>query len=120
MTCACALPRTIKQMELHVQIHQYMQLSRFARRCLRTRVFKVIAVLCAVASIVFSLTGVYYYVRFSRIIDQRLNGHISENPAKIYDGSGKLITSLSGQVRAKRRVVVFDDMPTVLLDAVIA
>jgi len=99
---------------------QYMQLSRFARRCLRTRVFKVTAVLCAVASIVFSLTGVYYYVRFSRIIDQRLNGHIFENPAKIYDGSGKLLTSLSGQGRAKRRVVVFDDMPKVLLDAVIA
>src|SRR5436190_7521323 len=99
---------------------EYMQLSRFARHCLRTRVFKVIAVLCAVASTVFSLTGVNYYVRYSRIIDQRLNGHLFEIPAKIYDGSGKLLTTLSGQGRAKRRVVEFQDIPTVLLDAVTA
>src|SRR5207249_4356539 len=63
---------------------------------------------------------VYYYARYNRIIDQRLNGPVFENPAKIYDGAGKLLTSLSGQDRSKRRVVVFQDIPKVLLDSVTA
>jgi penicillin-binding protein 1B len=97
-----------------------MELSELARRFVQTRVFKVLAVLCAVSCVVVGSVGVYFYVRYSRVIDQRFNGHVFENPAKIYDNSGKLLTSLSGQGRAKRRVVEFQDIPKVLLDAVTA
>src|SRR5207249_324893 len=89
-------------------------------RFVRTRVFKLLAVVCAVFSIALGSVGVYYYEQYSRIIDQRLNGHVFENTAKIYDGSGKLLTSLSGEGRAKRRVVEFEDISKVLLEAVTA
>ena len=97
-----------------------MQLSVLANRLVRTRAFKVVAVICAVLSIVLGSVVVSSYGRYSRIIDQRLNGHVFANPAKIYDGSGQLLTSLSGEGRAKRRVVEFHDIPKVLLDAVTA
>src|ERR1043165_3394538 len=97
-----------------------MQLFVLASRFVRTRVFKVLAVFCAVVSIVLGSVALSGYARYSRIIDRRLNGPIFENPAKIYDNSGKLVTSLSGQGRAKRRVVEFQDIPKVLLDAVTA
>jgi penicillin-binding protein 1A len=107
-------------LELQVQFHQYMQLSVLASRLVRTRVFKILAVVSAVFSIVLGSVGVHYYARYSRMIDQRLNGHAFETPAKIYDGSGKLLTTLSGEGRAKRRVVEFENIPKVLLDAVTA
>ena len=97
-----------------------MQSTALANRFVRTRVFKLLAVVCAVFSIALGSVGVYYYEQYSRIIDQRLNGHVFENTAKIYDGSGKLLTSLSGEGRAKRRVVEFEDISKVLLEAVTA
>jgi penicillin-binding protein 1B len=54
------------------------------------------------------------------MIDQRLNGHVVENPAKLFDGSGNLLTTLSGDGRAKRRLVEFQDIPKVLRNAVTA
>src|SRR5262245_34196985 len=54
------------------------------------------------------------------MIDHRLNGPIFENTAKIYDGSGKLLTRLAGKDRAKRRLVQFEEIPKVLVDAVTA
>src|SRR5438552_8202228 len=97
-----------------------MQLSVLANRFARTRLFKLLVVVCAVFSTILGSVGIYWYARYNRIIDQRLNGHVFENPAKIYDGTGKLLTTVSGQGRAKRRVVEFPDIPKVLLDAVTA
>src|SRR6266850_6961251 len=97
-----------------------MDLSELAARYVRTRIFKRLVVAGAVLAIVWaSILGLYYH-RYSQIIDQRLNGHVFENPAKIYDGSGNLITNLSGEGRSKRRLVEFKEIPKVLIDAVTA
>src|SRR5262245_9744518 len=97
-----------------------MQLNGLASRFSQPRVFKVLAVVCASFSIISGSVVVYCYHRYSRMVDQRLKGHVVENTAKIYDASGKLLTSLSGEKRARRRVVEFDEIPKVLLDAVTA
>src|SRR5262245_48725661 len=97
-----------------------MQLGGPAGRFIRTRIFKQFTVVIAVISIVLGSVALSGFHRYSRIIDQRLSGHLFENPAKIFDSSGKLLTSLSGNGRAKRRLVEFNDIPKVLLDAVIA
>src|SRR5215471_2632189 len=97
-----------------------MDLSGTAGRFVRTRVFKGFLVAGAVLAIVCtSILGSYYH-QYSQIIDQRLNGHVFENTAKIYDSSGNLITNLSGKGRSKRRLVEFKDIPKVLIDAVTA
>src|SRR5262245_45436183 len=97
-----------------------MQLYELAGRFRRTRVFKVLAIVSAVFFIVSSSMVVHYYYRYTRMIDQRLNGPIFENTPKIYDGSGKLLTRLAGEDRAKRRLVEFKDIPKKLVDAVTA
>src|SRR5215471_14715348 len=97
-----------------------MQLSELANRFLRAPVFKVLVSIYAVFYIVSGSVAIHYYHRYSRMIDDRLNGRLFENPAKIYDRSGKLLTSLSGEARAKRRLVEFKDIPKVLIDAVTA
>src|SRR5262245_16572920 len=97
-----------------------MDLFKLASRYARTRVFKRFVVTGAVLAIVCaSILGVSYH-RYSQIIDQRLNGHVFENTAKIYDGSGNLVTTLSGEGRSKRRLVEFKEIPKVLIDAVTA
>src|SRR5262245_18965306 len=107
-------------MESRVQFHWYMQFSGPANRVLRTPIFKVLASICAVFFLISGSVVGHYYSRYSRMIDERLNGHLFENPAKLYDRSGKLLTSLSGKDRAKRRLVEFKDVPKVLVDAVTA
>src|SRR5205809_6361085 len=97
-----------------------MDISGLASRFVRTRIFKRLFVAGAALAIVWALVFSYYYHRYSRIIDQRLNGHVFENTAKIYDSSGNLITHLSGEGRSKRRLVEFKDIPRVLIDAVTA
>jgi penicillin-binding protein 1B len=97
-----------------------MQLSGLAKTFVQTNVFKVLAVICAVFCLVLGSLGVDRYYRYSRMIDQRLNGHMFENTAKIYDSSGQLLTGLSGESRVKRRLVEFQDVPKVLINAVIA
>jgi len=97
-----------------------MQFTGLANRFAHTRLFKASAVICAVFCFISGSVGVYSYYQYSRMIDQRLNGHLFENPARIYDSSGKLLTSLPGESRAKRRLVEFQDIPKVLLDAVTA
>src|SRR5262245_31754100 len=97
-----------------------MQLIGWANRVVRARVFKISALYCAVFCIVSASVGIYSYQRYMRMIDRRLNGPVFEDPAKIYDGSGNLLTTLSGEGRRKRRLVEFQDIPHSLLDAVIA
>src|SRR5262245_47712366 len=97
-----------------------MNLSELTRRCVQARFFKHVVVAAAVFAVVSASILDYYYYRYSRMIDQRLNGHIFENTAKIYDNSGNLITSLSGEARSKRRLVEFHEIPKVLIDAVTA
>jgi penicillin-binding protein 1B len=97
-----------------------MRLKELAKKFVRTRHFKILAVVCAVFCIVSGGIAVHYYQRYTRIIDQRLNGPVFENTAKIYDSSGKLLTLLSGEDRAKRRLVEFSEIPKNLIDAVTA
>jgi penicillin-binding protein 1B len=97
-----------------------MDLSELAARYVRTPVFKRFVVAGAVLAIVWASILGFYYHRYSQVIDQRLNGHVFENTAKIYDGSGNLITNLSGEGRSKRRLVEFKEIPKVLIDAVTA
>src|SRR5688572_19126412 len=97
-----------------------MNLLSLAGRWARTPFFKWLSVASALFTIVCVCLFGYYYHRYSHIIDQRLNGPIFENTAKIYDQSGNLITNLSGQGRSKRRLVEFDGIPKVLIDAVTA
>jgi len=86
----------------------------------QTRVFKGFLVAVGVLAIVCTSILGFYYHQYSQILDQRLNGHVFENTAKIYDSSGNLITNLSGEGRSKRRLVEFKDIPRVLIDAVTA
>jgi penicillin-binding protein 1B len=97
-----------------------METFELANRFVRTRSFKIAGVVCAVFFIVSSAVFVHYYYRYTRMIDQRLNGPVFENTAKIYDNSGKLLTMLSGESRAKRRLLEFHDIPKPLIDAVTA
>src|SRR5262245_18195947 len=97
-----------------------MDFLRLSSRLVRTRVFKRLVVIGAVLAIVWASVFGYYYRRYSQMIDQRLSGHVFENTAKIYDRSGNLITTLSGEGRFKRRLVEFNDIPKVLIDAVTA
>jgi membrane peptidoglycan carboxypeptidase len=90
------------------------------RRLLRTRVVKILIAVFLVFSIVSSAVVIHYYNRYTRIIDLKLNRQVFQNTAKIYSASAKLVTSLSGSSRAKRRLVEFDDIPKVLVDAVTA
>src|SRR3989442_14192706 len=97
-----------------------MHLQDLTRRFLRARVFKVLISVFAVLCIVASIGVIHYYDSYSRMIDLRLSGHVFQNTAKIYAVSAKLVTSLSGESRAKRRLVEFKDIPKVLIDAVTA
>ncbi len=97
-----------------------MHLQDLTRRFLRARVFKVLISVFAVLCIVASIVVIHYYDQYSRMIDLRLSGHVFQNTAKIYAVSGKLVTSLSGESRVKRRLVEFKDIPKVLIDAVTA
>src|SRR4249920_461727 len=97
-----------------------MRLVPLADRIVRTRAFQVAVVVCAVLCVVSGSFAVRTYHRYSRMIDQRLNGHVFENTAKIYDSSGKLLSRVSGQSRAKRRLVEFNEIPKTLIDAVTA
>src|SRR5438105_838111 len=97
-----------------------MDLSGMAGWFVQTRVFKGFLVAVGVLAIVCTSILGFYYHQYSQILDQRLNGHVFENTAKIYDSSGNLITNLSGEGRSKRRLVEFKDIPRVLVDAVTA
>src|SRR5688572_8095701 len=97
-----------------------MRLIGLAKRFARTRHFKTLAVVCAVFCIVSGSVVVHYYYHYTGMIDRRLNGPVFEKTAKIYDNSGKLLTMLSGEARAKRRLVEFEDIPKPLVDAVTA
>jgi penicillin-binding protein 1B len=107
-------------MESRVHFYWYMQLVPLADRIVRTRAFQFAVVVCAVLCIVSGTFAVRTYQRYSRMIDQRLNGHVFENTAKIYDSSGKLLSRVSGQSRAKRRLVEFSEIPKMLIAAVTA
>src|SRR5439155_14057089 len=75
-----------------------MDLSGMAGWFVQTRVFKSFLVAVGVLAIVCTSILGFYYHQYSQILDQRLNGHVFENTAKIYDSSGNLITNLSGTV----------------------
>lgn len=63
---------------------------------------------------------IHYYNKYAQIVDLKLSRQVFQNTAKIYGTSPKLVTSLSGTLRAKRRLVEFKDIPKVLVDAVTA
>ena len=90
------------------------------KRFLRTRAFKILISVFVVFAIVSSAVVTHYYNRFARIIDLKLSRQVFQQTAKIYAASPKLVTSLSGASREKRRLVEFKDIPKVLVDAVTA
>ena len=90
------------------------------RRFLRTRVFKILISVFVVFTLVSTGCVTYYYNRYARIIDLKLSRQIFEHTAKIYAASPKLVTNLSDALRAKRRLVEFQDLPKMLVDAVTA
>ena len=90
------------------------------RRLLRRRVFRILVSVLVVFLIVSSAVVTHYYQRYARIIDLKLSRQVFQHTAKIYAASPKLVTSLSGASRAKRRLVAFKDIPKVLVDAVTA
>jgi len=97
-----------------------MNIPVLASRILRTRVFKHFLIISTTLAVVLVFVAGHYCRVYSRIIDRRLNGQVFENTAKIHDRAGNLITNLSGEARAKRRLVDFQDIPKVLIDAVTA
>jgi penicillin-binding protein 1B len=90
------------------------------RRILRSRAFKIFGSVLGVLFVVASLFVFHYYNEFARMIDIKLSGRVFQNTAKIYSSSTKLVTSLSDESRAKRRLVEFYEIPRVLIDAVTA
>ena len=84
------------------------------------RVFQILISVFVVVSIISSTVVIHYYNSYSRTIDLKLSRQVFQNTAKIYAASTKLVTSLSGVSRAKRRLVEFRDIPKVLVDAVTA
>jgi len=90
------------------------------RRFLRTRVFKILISVFVVFTLVSTGCVTYYYNRYARIIDLKLSRQIFQHTAKIYAASPKLVTNLSDALRAKRRLVEFQDLPKMLVDAVTA
>jgi penicillin-binding protein 1B len=97
-----------------------MRLQALASRVLRMPAVKVVAIVFGVFLASAASFSIYSYRQYSRMIDLRLSGQVFQNTAKIYDSSTKLVTSLSGEARAKRRLVEFQDIPKVLIDAVTA
>src|SRR5688572_23156603 len=97
-----------------------MNIPVLASRIFRTRAFKHFLIISTTLAVVLVFVAGHYYRVYSSMIDRRLNGQVFENTAKIHDRSGNLITSLSGEERAKRRLVEFHDIPKVLIDAVTA
>src|SRR5438132_4930917 len=97
-----------------------MEFYRLTRRFLRARVFKVLISVFVGLPIISGAVVIHYYNRYVRMIDVRLSGRVFQNTARIYAASDKLITTLSGESRAKRRLVEFKDIPKVLIDAVTA
>jgi penicillin-binding protein 1B len=91
-----------------------------ARRFLRTRVFKILLSVFVVFVFVSSGVVIHYYNRYARVIDVKLTGQVFPHTAKIYAASPKPVTNLPDASRAKRRLVEFEDIPKVLVDAVTA
>jgi len=89
------------------------------RRFLRTRVFRVLISVLVVLLIASSTVFILYYNRYAQVIDIKLS-RVFPNTAKIYAVSTKLVTNLSGESRAKRRLIEFKEIPKVLVDAVTA
>ena len=89
------------------------------RRFLRARVFRVIISVLVVLLIASSTVFILYYNRYAQVIDIKLS-RVFPNTAKIYAVSTKLVTNLSGESRAKRRLIEFKEIPKVPVDAVTA
>ena len=97
-----------------------MRLSDLPGRLYRNPICKTCAIVCAVLCVVAISIGIFAYNRYSRLIDQKLDGHLFQDTAKIYDNGGNLVTSVSGEAREKRRLVEFQGIPKRLIDAVTA
>ncbi len=67
----------------------------------------------------FGVLWVYYYTRFSRLVDARLELHPPAASA-VYSRDGKLISSLYGEGRRKQRPVRFGELPEHLVNALLA
>ena len=90
------------------------------RRVLRTPVFRIVLMVLVLLTVASASVVVHYYNRYAGIVDRKLSGQVFQNTAKIYSAPQKLVTSLSGMSRSKRRLVEFKDIPRVLVDAVTA
>jgi len=90
------------------------------KRILRTRAFKILALMLVVFCVVSSVFAAHFYKEYGRIIDRRLNNQVFQNSAKIYGPSPIALTNLFDAARVKRRLVEFKDIPKVLVDAVTA
>jgi penicillin-binding protein 1B len=69
----------------------------------RTRSFKIFVSVLVVLSIASSAVVMHYYDRYARMIDLKLSRQVFRRTAKVYAASGKLVTTLSGVSRIKRR-----------------
>jgi penicillin-binding protein 1B len=101
-------------------LERWVQTSRYhLERWAHTKTFYVVLGIILLPCI-FSL---YYYLKFSALVDERLKGDVFARSAKIYAGSEEqpeLITNFFDASRTKRRLVEFDEIPAPLVRAVLA
>ncbi|MEE8585957.1 MAG: transglycosylase domain-containing protein [Acidobacteriota bacterium] len=71
------------------------------------------------ATLAVGVLWVYYYTRFTRLVDARLELHPPATSA-VYSRNGKLISSLYGDGREKQRPVRFGELPQHLVNALLA
>jgi penicillin-binding protein 1B len=90
------------------------------RRALRTPLFRILLSALLLVLIVSSTIVIHYYNGYARIVDLKLSRQVFQSTAKIYTSSATLVTNLSGVSRDKRRLVEFEDIPKILVDAVTA
>jgi penicillin-binding protein 1B len=101
-------------------LEQWVHTSRFyLERWVHTKTFYVVLGVLLLPCII----ALYYYVKFSSLVDERLKGDVFARSAKIYAGSEPepaLITNYFDASRAKRRLVEFEEIPKILVKAVLA
>ncbi len=82
---------------------------------------KLLLLIVVVLSTASGAVLVHYYAKYSRMIDARLSGQVFKNTAKIYAApQEQLVTTLFDASREKRRLVEFEDIPRVVVQAVTA
>jgi penicillin-binding protein 1B len=92
----------------------------FVRRAFRTVAFRIVLAVLILLTIASGTVVAHYYRKYSAIVDLKLSSQMFQNTAKIYGATPRVITSLAGAARKKRRLIEFKDIPEVLVAAVTA